>query len=115
MNAYNYGFKAAELNRIAAGTRGRESNMTQQIECVFVASGDLQATQVRAFLESAGIQTAIRGEALRQTHGLTMDGLGRVEILVGVPDLERARSLLADAEAGQLRLADDADVRDQNT
>ena len=88
--------------------------MDQQLECVFVANGDLDASQVRAFLEAAGIQTVIRGEALRRTHGLTVDGLGRVEILVAAPDRERARSLLADAEAGQLRLADDADVRDQD-
>mgnify|MGYP003575790762 CR=1 FL=1 len=78
--------------------------------CVFTASGEVQAQQVRAFLESAGISSELRGESLRKTHGLTVDGLGRVEIMVSDIDEDRARDLLASAESGELRLADDADV-----
>ena len=77
---------------------------------VFVANGEIQAQQVRAFLEAAGIAAAVRGESLRHTHGLTLDGLGAVEILVADTDAERARSLLASAEAGQFRLDDNADA-----
>ena len=84
--------------------------MDQPLQCVFVASGEMQAKQIRAFLESAGIPIAERGEALRHTHGLTVDGLGAVEIYVANDDVDRARSLLDAAEAGTLRLADDADV-----
>jgi hypothetical protein len=84
--------------------------MDQQLQCVFVASGEMHAQQIRAFLESAGIAVAERGEALRNTHGLTVDGLGAVQICVAEMDASRARSLLGDAEAGTLRLADDADV-----
>ena len=50
--------------------------MDQQTQCVFMASGEIHAQQVRAFLEAAGIATFERGEALRHTHGLTLDGLG---------------------------------------
>ena len=82
---------------------------------VFVASGDLHAAQVRGFLEAAGIPTVLRGESLRQTHGLSVDGLGAVDILVADTDVEQARALLAEAETGRLRLADDADVRDAGT
>ena len=46
------------------------------MERIFIASGEMHAQQVRAFLEAAGIPTAVRGEALRHTHGLTIDGLG---------------------------------------
>jgi hypothetical protein len=35
-----------------------------------------------------------------------------VDILVADADLEQARALLAEAEAGRLRLSDDADVRE---
>ena len=84
--------------------------MDSQLQRVFVASGEVEAQQVRAFLEAAGIATAERGEALRKTHGLTVDGLGAVEILVSDTDLEQARELLASAEAGDLRLGDDADT-----
>ncbi len=80
--------------------------MNRQLRCVFVASGEIHAQQVRAFLEAAGIPTAVRGESLRKTHGLTIDGLGAVEIDVPEADAERARSLLESADAGQFRVSD---------
>ena len=81
--------------------------MNQQLLCVFVASGEAHAQQVRAFLEAAGIQTAVRGETLRNTHGLTLDGLGAVKIEVAEADAPRARTLLESAEAGLFRLSDE--------
>jgi hypothetical protein len=48
------------------------------------------------------------GESLRKTHGLTLDGLGMVEIVVAEVDEDRARTLLASAEGGGFRLDDDA-------
>ncbi len=78
--------------------------MPDHTTCVFVASGEMEAQQVRAFLEAAGIQTTTRGESLRHTHGLTIDGLGAVEILVQEADAENARRLLASAEAGAFRI-----------
>jgi hypothetical protein len=53
--------------------------------------------------------TAVRGESLRVTHGLTLDGLGAVEILVSDEDVEQARILLDSAEAGQFRLPDEGE------
>ena len=81
--------------------------MAQHPRCVFVANGETQANQVRAFLEAAGIATVVRGESLRHTHGLTLDGLGAVEILVAEPDVQRAQQLLESAEVGEFRLGDD--------
>jgi hypothetical protein len=81
--------------------------MTPHTRRVFIASGEMEAQQVRAFLETAGIATTVRGESLRLTHGLTLDGLGAVEILVDDGDAAQAEALLASADAGQLRLADD--------
>jgi hypothetical protein len=86
--------------------------MDQQGRCVFVANGEMQAHQVRAFLEAAGIRTVTRGESLRKTHGLTLDGLGTVEILVAETDADQARALLDSAEAGDFRLDDDAEIRE---
>jgi hypothetical protein len=76
---------------------------------VFMANGEIQAQQVRAFLAAAGIQSELRGESLRNTHGLTLDGLGGVGIVVHAVDEERARELLASAEQGRFRLDDNAD------
>jgi Putative prokaryotic signal transducing protein len=77
---------------------------------VFTANGVDEAAQVRAFLEAAGIPSVTRGESVTKTHGLTLDGLGKVEILVADADEERARALLASVEAGEFRLDDDADL-----
>lgn len=76
----------------------------QDWPCVFVASGEVHAQQIRAFLEAAGIESLGRGEALRNTHGLTVAGLGTVQIVVAPEDADRARDLLASAEAGDFRL-----------
>lgn len=82
--------------------------MQRHGRCVFVANGEIQAQQVRAFLEAVGIASDLRGESLRKTHGLTLDGLGMVEIFVAEADEDQARALLASAEAGEFRLDDDA-------
>jgi hypothetical protein len=82
--------------------------MDQQWHRVFVANGEVQAQQVRAFLAAAGISSVERGEALRNTHGLTLNGLGSVEILVTADDAEEAGALLASAEAGAFRVDDGA-------
>lgn len=85
--------------------------MNQQGRCVFVANGQMQAHQVQAFLEASGVASVLRGESLSKTHGLTLNGLGKVEILVTEADEEQARALLASAEAGEFRLDDDGDVQ----
>ena len=77
---------------------------------VFTASGEMHAQQIQGFLEAAGIASELKGESLRKTHGLTIDGLGMVEIVVSSEDEERARELLASAELGTFRLDDDAPV-----
>jgi Putative prokaryotic signal transducing protein len=86
--------------------------MDHTLHCVFVASGETHAQQVRAFLEAQGIDTAQRGESLRNTHGLTIDGLGAVEIYVNAEDLSRARELLASVDAGNFRIGDDEKLPD---
>lgn len=85
--------------------------MGEHAQRVFVANGEVHAQQVRGFLEAAGIATTVRGESLRHTHGLTLDGLGTVDILVSDADAAQAQALLDSAEAGQFRVADD--VEDQ--
>ena len=75
---------------------------------VAVVNGNLEAEQVRAFLEAHGIKVLLRGETIRSTHGFAIDGLGAVTIDVMEEDATRAQELLAAAEAGELRLDDDS-------
>jgi hypothetical protein len=80
--------------------------------CVFTASGEMQAQQIQGFLAGSGISSQLRGESLRKTHGLTIDGLGRVEVVVSKDDEEQARALLASAERGAFRLDEDTQVQE---
>jgi predicted deacylase len=69
--------------------------------------GELEAQQVVSFLAAHGIEAILRGEALRVTHGLTLDGIGLVEVQVGPEDLVEANQLLMQVHRGELRLSDD--------
>jgi hypothetical protein len=71
---------------------------------IFRAQGEHEEAQVRSFLLAHDIPTFVQGEALRKTHGLTLNGLGEVEILVAADHAEEARRLLAAAERGDLAL-----------
>jgi hypothetical protein len=74
---------------------------------VSTVQGQFAEEQLRAFLEANGIPTQVRGETLRTTHGFSIDGLGRVEILVPSDKADEARDLINHAEAGALSLAAD--------
>ena len=80
--------------------------MDQEWIVVHTAQGEFEETQVRSFLRAHGIPTSTRGEALRKTHGLTLDGLGQVEILVAPKHAVDARALLAAADEGDLRISE---------
>ena len=76
---------------------------------VSTVQGQFVERQVRAFLEANGIPTRVRGETLRTTHGISVDGLGRVEILVPDDRADEARDLLKQADTGMFSLVADQD------
>ncbi len=73
---------------------------------VTVVQGQFEEAQLRAFPHAYDIPNQVRGESLRTTHGLSVDGLGSVEILVRDTDADAARDLIAKAERGELALPD---------
>jgi len=77
---------------------------------VFKAQGEIEEAQVRSFLAAHDIPTIVQGEALRKTHGLTLNGLGAVEILVASEQADEARRLLAAADRGELTLDDSTET-----
>ena len=79
-------------------------------QVVFTAQGELEESQVCSFLAAYDIPTLVQGEALRKTHGLTLNGLGAVEILVASEHAEEALRLLAAAERGDLTLNDSTET-----
>ena len=84
--------------------------MKKDENCVGEVNGDIEAQQVKAFLEAHGIPSEFRGEALRMTHGFTLDGLGVVRICVPPSLVEEAKALLAQVDSGEMQLPDHADI-----
>ena len=76
---------------------------------VATVNGPIEETQICSFLQGNGIPTRVRGEALRKTHGITVDGIGAAEIEVPAQFAQAARELIAMADRGELELADDSD------
>ncbi len=83
-----------EVERAEAEEAGRADAGAELVE-VWRSHGEIEAQVIRALLESHGIRSTFRGEALRITHGFTMDGLAEVRILVRSEDAERAREIIA--------------------
>ncbi|GEM_PF-485904 len=93
------------LSKTAASREDSPMNETgSDLVTVFKAAGEFEAQQVKTFLEANGIACLLRGEALRNTHGFTLDGLGVVKVEVAAEDEENARELLRRAEAGEIQL-----------
>jgi len=84
--------------------------MSEQMVPMFQAQGEVEAQQVSAFLRAHGIIATMHGEALRNTHGMVLDGLGAVTLLVPSDDAHRAGELLDQARRGDLQLEEDLDV-----
>jgi len=99
--------------RYAQGTGG-EAIMGDETTVVFTAEGEFEAQQIRAFLQAHGIPCRLEGEALRKTHGLTLDGLGYVKIHVPPERIADARELLARVESGELTLPEWADLVEED-
>lgn len=66
---------------------------------VYVAANPLEAEVVRGRLASEDIPVVLRGEAVATVYGLTQGPLAAVDVLVPEPLVDRARQVLASAEA----------------
>ena len=67
---------------------------------VYVSQGPLGAEVARSKLEAEGLQVLLRYESLGRALGLTVDGLGRVEVCVRHEDAEAAHAILEAADDG---------------
>lgn len=70
---------------------------------VYTTQGLLRANVIRGALESAGIPVMLRYESVGPAIGLTVDGIGRVEIRVPEEWEQEARDLLrAEPRPGEI-------------
>jgi hypothetical protein len=66
-----------------------------ELTTVYVANGQPEAEIIKGRLESEGIPSILRYEAAGFIYGLTIDGLGQVEVQVPSSLAQRAKRILA--------------------
>jgi hypothetical protein len=64
-------------------------------ETAYTASGITNANIVVGRLETEGIPTRLKYEAVGAIYAITIDGLGEVDVLVPANYLEKAREVLS--------------------
>jgi hypothetical protein len=65
---------------------------------VYIASGQPEAEIIKGHLENEGIPALLRYESAGLVYGLTIDGLGQVEVQVPSYLAQHAREILATEE-----------------
>ena len=73
------------------------SKAEENWEVVVTESGWWKADLIKAKLEAEGIPVELRYEAVGRVYGLTVDGLGTVDILVPAGSVARAREILSES------------------
>jgi len=68
----------------------------QELVCVRLCQGVMLGEIYKSKLEAAGIPAMLKYESAGRVLGITVDGLGRVEVLVPAEMAEDAAALLAD-------------------
>ncbi|NNE09757.1 MAG: hypothetical protein HKN20_14445 [Gemmatimonadetes bacterium] len=61
---------------------------------IAVLPNDSEALVIRSLLESNGIHVVMRSSLVQSVHPITVDGVGKVRVLVRPEDEEKARELL---------------------
>lgn len=79
-----------------------ESETPHDLVEVTKAQGELEAQLIHSLLESYGIESILKGEAIRYIHGFNLTNLGTVRVLVRAEDEPAARLIIEDAD-GQIR------------
>lgn len=64
-------------------------------ELLTEANGRMQADLLKSYLEAEGIEVELFQEAVGHLYGITIDGLGRVQMFVPREKAPQARELLA--------------------
>lgn len=64
-------------------------------EVAYTASGMANANIVLGRLETEGIPAKLKYEAVGAIYGITIDGLGKVDVLVPASYLQKVRDVLA--------------------
>ncbi len=70
-----------------------DDNREEFVELVSV-QGEMEAQVIRGVLESEDVRVSLNMHISQSVYPLTVDGLGKVDILVHRDDLEKARGVI---------------------
>ncbi len=79
-------------------TEPAENAETGELVAVYTAQGHPRAHVIKSKLEAAGIAAMLSYDSASLLFGLTVDGIGKVRVLVRPEDAEEAHKLLAEQE-----------------
>jgi hypothetical protein len=85
----------------------------QMLITIYVSQGPLAAEVAKSKLHSANIPVLLRYEAIGRVLGLTVDGLGAVQVQVPAEFEEQAREILQ--ESPELSALDDIQIDEDET
>jgi hypothetical protein len=71
-----------------------ESLRHEELLLVHEAQGEVEAGIIRSLLDAHGIATLATGMSTQSVYPFTMDGLGKIRIMVRADDLARAREMI---------------------
>ncbi len=82
--------------------------MEPEYKVVYVGSGNLDAEEIRIFLESTGIHAYINQESVGITgYSLTVGSMGQALVYVSANQYDEARQLLEKMARGELETNED--------
>jgi multisubunit Na+/H+ antiporter MnhC subunit len=61
---------------------------------VFITSSENEAVVIKGLLRASGIYSILKRESIRALYGITINGLGKIEILVAEDDFEKAKRVI---------------------
>lgn len=64
------------------------------LEILLTTNDITEAQVIKSKLESENIQVLLKGESISGAYAITVDGWGKIRILVKKEDLEKAREVL---------------------
>ena len=67
----------------------------EDLKILVVVEGMMEAEIIKSKLDAFGIPSVLKFEAVGRLLGITMNGLGKVNILVREDDLQRAEKVIA--------------------
>ena len=88
--------------------RNKDLSKDFKFVTVYVASGQPEAQMLKGFLENEGIPAILRYESLGLVYGLTIDGLGQVELQVPSSLAQQAKDILGFEENSNSKPSDQA-------